>query len=86
MRSPCISRWAPPLLAALALSTAGCSSDHDTVEKQLAKLREQVTELQAETDRMGERLDAVETAKASPAAPDQRLASAAPETMSRPML
>jgi hypothetical protein len=86
MRSPCVSRWAPALLFAVAIPAVGCSSDRDTVEKQLAKLREQVTELQAETDRMGERLDVVEASKAAPAPADQRLASAAPETMSRPKL
>jgi hypothetical protein len=84
MRSRCVSRWAAALLVALALPVVGCSSDRDTVEKQLAKLREQVTELQAETDRMGERLDAVEASK--PAPTDQRTASVAPETMSRPKL
>jgi outer membrane murein-binding lipoprotein Lpp len=68
----------------MGLTVVGCSSDRDRVEKQLAKLSEQVTELQAETDRMGERLDAVEASK--PAPTDQRLASAAPETMSRPKL
>jgi len=84
MRSPCVSRWGSALLLALALPAVGCSSERDTVEKQLAKLREQVTELQAETDRMGERLDAVEASK--PAPTDERLASATPETMSRPKL
>lgn len=35
---------------------------------------------------MGERLDAVEASKAAPAPADQRLASAAPDTLSRPKL
>jgi hypothetical protein len=64
----------------------GCASDHDKVEKQLAKLREQVAELQADTDRMSERLDVVEASKAPASPSDQRLASVAAETMSRPKL
>jgi hypothetical protein len=86
MRSPCVSGWASGLLFALALPTAACGSDHDRVEKQLAKLREQVAELQADTDRMGERLDAVEASKAPATPSDHRLASVASETMSRPKL
>lgn len=85
MRSPCISGWASALLFVLALPTVGCASDHDKVEKQLAKLREQVAELQSDTDRMGERLDAVEASRA-PTPSDQRLAKAGSETMSRPKL
>jgi hypothetical protein len=86
MRSPCVSGWVSTLLFALALPTVGCASDHDKVEKQLAKLREQVAELQADTDRMGERLDAVEASKAPAGPSDHRLASVGPETMSRPKL
>jgi hypothetical protein len=70
----------------LGIPAFGCASDHDRVEQQLAKLREQVTELQAETDRMGERLDAVEASKPATPPGDQRLASVEPETMSRPKL
>jgi hypothetical protein len=70
----------------LALPTAGCASDHDKVEKQLAKLREQVAELQADTDRMGERLDAVEASKGPATPSDHRLAKVEAETMSRPKL
>jgi hypothetical protein len=70
----------------LAFPALGCSSDHDRVEKQLAKLREQVTELQAETDRMGERLDVVEAVKPATRPSDERVASVAPDTMSRPKL
>jgi hypothetical protein len=86
MRSPFVLRRATALLFALALPAVACSSDHDRVEQQLAKLRAQVTELQADTDRMGERLDVVEASKAAAPASDQRLASVAAETMSRPKL
>lgn len=86
MRSPSVSRWATLLLFLLGVPAFGCASDHDRVEQQLQKLREQVTELQAETDRMGERLDAVEASRTTAPPADERLASAAPKTMSRPKL
>jgi hypothetical protein len=45
-----------------------------------------VTELQAETDRMGERLDAVEASKTTAAPPDQRVAARTTEPVTRPKL
>jgi hypothetical protein len=86
MRSPFVQRRATALLFALAIPAVACSSDHDRVERQLAKLREQVTELQADTDRMGERLDVVEASKAAAPPSDQRMASVGTETLSRPKL
>lgn len=82
---PSLARWAAPLL----LSTvAACSSEHDPVEKQLKKMQDQVTQLQSETDRMGERLDAMEVRQASsPRASEERIAAAGPNTtLSRPKL
>jgi len=70
----------------LFLPLAACAGERDTVEKQLAKLREQVVEIQNENDRMGERLDAMEANRASAPPPDQRVASAAPEAVTRPRL
>ncbi|HWP09241.1 MAG TPA: hypothetical protein VNN72_26035 [Polyangiaceae bacterium] len=87
MRSAChlsLARWAVPL----ALSLAACSTEHDPMEKQLKKMQDQLTQLQSETDRMGERLDAVEVrAASSPRASDDRVAAAGPATtLSRPKL
>jgi outer membrane murein-binding lipoprotein Lpp len=62
----------------------GCSSDRDAIEKQLSKLREEVRQLQSDTDRMSERIDVVEAQR--PAASDERVASAAPEAVTRPKL
>jgi hypothetical protein len=72
-----------PLLLVPAL---GCSSDKDRVEKQLSKLREEVVHLQSETDRMGERLDAMEMRQASvPHYPEERIAQSS-SALSRPKL
>lgn len=58
------------------------------MEKQLKKMQDQVTQLQSETDRMGERLDAMEVRQASSSrASDDRVAAAGPATtLSRPKL
>jgi hypothetical protein len=72
-----------PLLLVPAL---GCSSDKDRVEKQLSKLREEVVHLQSETDRMGDRLDAMEMRQAAvPHYAEERVAQNSP-TLSRPKL
>jgi hypothetical protein len=88
MRSACFSalaRLAAPLLAA---AVAGCATDKDPMERQLSKLRDQVAELQNDTDRMGERLDAMEVRHASAArqADDRVAATTAAGTLSRPKL
>jgi len=89
MRSACcqwLARRAIPLLLPL---TVACVSDHDPAEKQLKKLQDDIARLQSETDRMGERVDAMEVRQASgPRQSDNRLSDAAPSsgTLSRPKL
>jgi hypothetical protein len=64
-------------------------SDHDPAEKQLKKLQDEVARLQSETDRMGERVDAMELRQANgPRPSDDRLSPAAQSsgTLSRPKL
>ncbi len=60
--SKAFARLAFPLLLA---ATQGCSGDKEHLQKQLSKLEDEVRHLQSETDRMGERLDAVETRNAT---------------------
>lgn len=60
MRSACSKALVRLALPLLLCSTQGCASDKQHLEKQLSKLEDQVRHLQSETDRMGERLDAVE--------------------------
>jgi len=86
MRSRCVEILRSVAAFALFLPLAACTAEHDTVEKQLAKLREQVTELQNDTDRMSERLDSMEAQRAPAAQPAERLAAAAPEPITRPRL
>jgi hypothetical protein len=81
--APTFVRLGLPLLLAAA---AGCSSDKDRVEKQLSKLRDEVQHLQSETDRMGERLDAMEGRQAAvPHYAEERVAQS-PTTVTRPKL
>lgn len=84
MRSACSLALACLTLPFAVLST-GCASDKEHVEKQLARLREDVTHLQSETDRMGERLDAMETREAALARAEQP-GPAAEATVKRPRL
>jgi len=87
MRRPCTLRLpAVPFLCALSALSAGCASDGEAVEKRLAKLQEEVTRIQSETDRMSERLDAVELRQATAPSSADRVASAPQATMSRPKL
>jgi len=76
-------RLAVPLLIA---ATPGCANDKDHLEKQLSKLNDEVRRLQSETDRMGERLDAVETrSAAAPHYAEERVATNG-TTLTRPKL
>ncbi|HET9960353.1 MAG TPA: hypothetical protein VFQ61_37940 [Polyangiaceae bacterium] len=54
------------ILSALALS---CSSDRDAVEKRLAGLREDITRLQSQNDRLAERVEVLESRPAPVSAP-----------------
>lgn len=88
MRSACffaLARVAAPFLVAFV---AGCSTEKDPMERQLSKLHEQIAELQNETDRMGERVDAVEARQASAArqSDDRVVAAASSGTLVRPKL
>ena len=59
------------------------------MEKQLKKLSDDIARIQSETDRMGERLDAMEVRQANaPRAPEERLSAgnASSTTLSRPKL
>jgi hypothetical protein len=51
----------------LLFSTAGCASDRDAIDKRMAGLREDITRLQAENDRLGDRVDALEVKNSAPA-------------------
>ncbi|HEX6766041.1 MAG TPA: hypothetical protein VF103_11200 [Polyangiaceae bacterium] len=83
MRSACIFST----LVGLAISSlSGCASEGDALEKRLAKLQEDLTRVQSQTDRMAERLDAVELRQATAPQKEERVASAAPATVSRPKL
>jgi hypothetical protein len=88
MRFPCASdliRWAIPLFL---VPLAGCAAEKDAADHQFTKLRDEITRLQSETDRMGERLDAMEARQAAtPRYAEDKLASASsPTTLSRPKL
>jgi hypothetical protein len=88
MRSACIfwSLRAAPRLGLLSVALAGCASEGEALEKRLAKLQEEVTRVQAETDRMAERLDAMELRQATQQRAEERVASAEVANTSRPKL
>ena len=73
------------LLAAALLFTLGCGKDHDVTEKRLRQLQDELTRLQNSSDRLEERLTAVELSRAQ-SAPVQTASNAAPETLERPPL
>ena len=86
MRSAWFSALGRRILPSLVLLAAGCASDKDHVEKQLSKLKDDVRHMQSETDRMAERLDAMEARQASaPRANEERVASNVPAIV-RPKL
>ena len=88
MRSACIFSPSAALvgLALSSLFLSGCASEGADLEKRLAKMQEEITRVQSQTDRMAERLDAVELREATAPKKEERVASAAPETLSRPKL
>jgi len=86
MRSPCGRAFCRLLSLVFLAAPVGCVSEHDAVEKQLSKLREQVTELQNETDRMAERLDAFEAHGTARPEAGGAAQAAASETLTRPPL
>jgi hypothetical protein len=68
-------------------SLSGCASDSDAVEKRLAQLREEIRKLQNDSDRVGERLEAVELRQArEEAARSAPAPSPNADTVSRPRL
>jgi outer membrane murein-binding lipoprotein Lpp len=68
------------------LTLAGCASDGDAVEKRLSKMHEEVTRLQNDTDRMAERMDAMEMRQKDAPRSDERVARAEPTSLLRPKL
>jgi hypothetical protein len=81
-----LCRTLATLLGALTLGLAGCASDSDAVQKRLSDLQGDLRKLQNDTDRVNERLEAVEIrqARADAAANAPKATSA--ETVSRPRL
>jgi hypothetical protein len=61
----------------LCVSLLGCSSDRNSVDKRLAALQEDITRLQADNDRLDERVDALEVKSVPAAAPPAAASSAA---------
>jgi hypothetical protein len=86
MRSACISTSRLALLGLFSLTFAACASEGNALDKKLAKLQEELTRVQSQTDRMAERIDAMELRQATQARAEERVASAAPATVSRPKL
>lgn len=87
MRSACAFSPRHALLPLFILLASGCASEGDALDKRFAKLQEELTRVQSQTDRMAERLDAVELRQAATPKPDEgRVASAEPTTQTRPKL
>jgi hypothetical protein len=87
MRSACVFSTRHALLPLLVLLGTGCASEGDALDKRFAKLQEELTRVQSQTDRMAERLDAIELRQATAPKPDEgRVANAEPTTLSRPKL
>ena len=86
MRSACSKALVRLVLPFLLCSIPACSADKQHLEKQLSKLEDEVRHLESETNRMGERLDAVEARNtvASHNAEERMAANAT--TVTRPKL
>ncbi|HTU61634.1 MAG TPA: hypothetical protein VMF89_24430 [Polyangiales bacterium] len=73
----------------LLAAAAGCSSDHDALEKRLNGLRDDISHLQADNDRLTERIDGLEAkgrepskaanTPAEPARPNLRVVKLSPD-------
>ncbi len=76
------------LVLAAAAPTFGCANDHDAMEKRLAGLREDINRVQAENDRLTERVDAIEVknAPAAAATPATAAKAAKPAADATPVL
>ncbi|HET9930431.1 MAG TPA: hypothetical protein VFQ35_07085 [Polyangiaceae bacterium] len=68
----------------LVAAISGCSTDRDAMDKRLAALRDDIARLQADNDRLGERVEALEAHPAPAPAPAKE--SAATSEESRPPL
>jgi hypothetical protein len=88
MRCACVFSPRQALLLPFAVLLAtGCASEGDALDKRFAKLQEELTRVQSQTDRMAERLDAIELRQATaPKSDGERVVSAAPTTTARPKL
>lgn len=85
MRSASSARLARVSAVIGFLSLAGCASENDALEKRLSKMHEEVTRLQNDTDRMAERVDAMEMRQNGAPRADER-ARAEPAAVTRPKL
>ncbi len=64
----------------LVAAISGCSSDRDAMDKRLAGLRDDIARLQADNDRLSERVEALETHPAPAPAPAKQAAANADES------
>jgi hypothetical protein len=86
MRSAWFSALGRLVLPPFVLLAAGCASDKDHVDKQLSKLKDEVLHLQSESDRMAERLDAMEARQANPPRPSEERVASNTSAVLRPKL
>jgi hypothetical protein len=78
-------RSIPLVWPALALALAGCAGKSQALEKRLADLEAQLTQVQNENDRLTERVGSLELQRATPPQP-QAAASEEPAVIERPPL
>lgn len=67
-------------------AVSGCGSDRDAMDKRLNALRDDIARLQADNDRLGERVDALEARPAPAVAPVSNAATAKDDSSARPPL
>jgi hypothetical protein len=85
MRSPPLRLGWFSLLAA-ACSLSACGGSHDDISKRLAAMQGDLTKLQAHSDRLEERLEALEVRKQAEAAAAAKPGRDAAATVERPRL